>query len=249
MATRNEFPSSGEWHAIFIDTPFPSLLELARLPSSAKTSLSDGDIRAFAAGVATGRLDVELYNRVLDVARSYVFMKYYHSQGIPDERWFISPGRSGQSVEYFPDFEEPDFITKQWFDYYAETFYLKLFSAWAIVGHILNETFNLGLKAKQVDFEPAVKALAPAAGEVKAVCRSVLEDAAFVEARVLRNNITHNESPSAVGMTVSRSETAKAVVYSLGMKPYATSTAMVANATAAVALLRLTIETIRTKTT
>lgn len=62
-------------------------------------------------------------------------------------------GRSGQSVEYFPDVQENHFIIKGWFHYYADTFYQKLFAAWALVGHLLNDIFGLGPKRKQVDFE------------------------------------------------------------------------------------------------
>jgi hypothetical protein len=94
-----------------------------------------------------------------------------------------------------------------------------------------------------------VKRLGPSASHVRAALVSVLEDGAFVQARALRNDITHNESPSSVGMTVSRSETAKAVVYGMGMKSYVTSTAILDNASESVALLRRTLEAVRPEAT
>jgi|CXWL01.1.fsa_nt_gi hypothetical protein len=244
-----EFPSADEWRDIFTASPFPSVLTLLRKAHAPSTNSAGTSIEAFEASVALSRLEIELHNRVVDVARSYVFMKYYHSLGIPDDRWYISPGREGQSVEYFPGFQERHFIVKGWFDYYADTFYQKLFAALAVVGHVLNQAFSLGLKEKQVDFEPAVKALGPSVGEIRATLTGLIEDSAFVKARALRNDITHNESPSSVGMTISKSETSKAVVYGMGMRSYETSTAILGNASESVALLRRTLEAVRPEAT
>jgi hypothetical protein len=125
MQTRGELPSADEWRDIFDASPFPSLVALASGSYDRRTNSPGRGIDAFAVSVTLSRLDVELYNRTVDIARSYVFMKYYHSLGIPDERCYISPGRAGQSVEYFPDCQENHFIIKGWFDYYADTFYQK----------------------------------------------------------------------------------------------------------------------------
>ena len=249
MESRREFPSADEWRSIFAASPFPSLLVLARSSGAHPTNSTGAGIDPFTVGVALSRLDIELHNRVVDVARSYVFMKYYYSLGIPDERWCISPGRAGQSVEYFPDFQDDHFITKNWFDYYADTFYQKLFATWAVVGRVLNQAFGLNLKPKQIDFEPAVRALGASASNVKAALIAVLEHTAYVQARGLRNDITHNESPSSVGMTVSKFETAKAIAYTMGMKSYTPSTAILQNASESVVLLRRTFEVIRPSAT
>jgi hypothetical protein len=245
----NEFPSADEWRTIYIASPFPALLTLARGPYDPPGQLPGRNIDAFAQGVSLRRLEVEVHNRVVDVARSYVFMEYFYSQGIPDERWYISPGRTGQSVEYFPDFHESHFIIKGWFDYYADTFYQKLFAAWAVAGHILNEMFSLGIERKQVDFEPAVRRLSQGHSGLATALTSILEDSAFERARKLRNDISHNEAPASVGMTVSKSETGSAFVYSMGMKSYVTSTEVLENAKVAVMLLRQTLEAVQTKAT
>lgn len=249
MASRREFPSSDEWRDIFAASPFPSLLALARESGSRPADSTNGGIEAFSVDVALSRLYLELHNRLVDVAKSYVFMKYYHSLGIPDEHWYVSPGRSGQSVEYFPDFLDDHFTIKSWFDYYADTFYQKLFATWAVVGHVLNQAFGLELKPRQIDFEPAVRALEQNASDVRAALVGVIEHPAFSRARVLRNDITHNESQSSVGMTVVKSETPKAVAYHIGMKSYVPSAAIVENASETVVLLRRTLEAIRASTT
>jgi hypothetical protein len=245
----SEFPSADEWRNIYIASPFPSLLTLARGRYNSPGQSPGRNIGAFAQGVSLQRLEVELHNRVVDVARSYVFMEYFYSQGIPDQRWCISPGRTGQSVEYFPDFQESHFIIKGWFDYYADAFYQKLFATWAVVGHVLNEMFSLGLKRKQIDFEPAVRRLSQGYSGLATALTSIMEDSAFEQARQLRNDISHNEAPASVGMTISKSETGNAFVYSMGMKSYATSTVVFENAKAAVILLRQTLEAVQTNAT
>jgi hypothetical protein len=241
MTPTNEFPSADEWQAIYLASPFPSILKLAR-GSYSPTRPPDTNIEAFAQQVSLSRLEVELHNRVVDVARSYVFMEYFHSQGIPDQRWYISPGRSGQSVEYFPDFQAHDFTIKSWFDFYGDTFYQKAFAAWAIVGHILNDMFSLGLKRKEIDFEPAVNRLAGENDALAIALTSVLQDSAFKQARQLRNDISHNEAPASVGMTISKSETDRVLAYTMGLKPYVTSTVIFENAGTVVLLLRKTLE-------
>jgi hypothetical protein len=249
MASRREFPSADEWQGIFAASPFPSLLALARTSGSRPADSTNGGIEALSVDVALSRLDIELHNRLVDVAKSYVFVKYYHSLGIPDERWYVSPGRSGQSVEYFPDFLDDHFTIKSWFDYYADTFYQKLFAAWAVVGHVLNQVYGLELKPRQIDFEPAVMALGQNASDVRTALVSVIGDAAFAQARALRNDITHNESPSSVGMTVVKSETPRVVAYSIGMKGYVQSAEIFQNISETVVLMRRTLEAIRSSIT
>ena len=54
-------------------------------------------------------------------------LMFYHRKGIPDDPWFISPGKEGQSVQYLPNFEEKHFWYKSQFDYYADYSTTKLF--------------------------------------------------------------------------------------------------------------------------
>ena len=92
-----------------------------------------------------------LHNKWNDVARAYAMMMFYYNQGIPDEPYYISPGKKGQSVEYFPNFKKKHFFIKDSFDFYADVYFFKFFSAiddgtW----QILNVYFSLGLYAREV---------------------------------------------------------------------------------------------------
>jgi len=95
----------------------------------------------------------------MDVAKSYTLLTCFFEKGIPDEEWHISPSKSGASIEYFPHFEPMHFEIKDWFDYYSDTFYYKLFSALDMVGHLLNVRHELGIEQQQVSFRRAVNQL------------------------------------------------------------------------------------------
>lgn len=100
----------------------------------------------------------EVRQRLGGVARSYILMMYYYGKGIPDKRPYVSPSKDGHSVQYYPDFtERQHFHIKGWFDFYSDTFYYKLFSAWALIGHMINVAYGLGIK--KADFSKAVEAL------------------------------------------------------------------------------------------
>jgi hypothetical protein len=91
--------------------------------------------------------------RAGDLKITYWIMEYYFQKGIPDKTWFISPGRDGSSIEYFPYFKAIDFSTKLHFDYFSNIFYVNLFSAWDIIGHILNEFYLLNIPKRKYFFD------------------------------------------------------------------------------------------------
>ena len=45
-------------------------------------------------------------NKVGNLIMTYTLAYHYFSAGIPDDRWYQSPGKKGQSVQYMPDFSE-----------------------------------------------------------------------------------------------------------------------------------------------
>lgn len=243
MTKAKELPTPDEWQAIFKSSPAAELLALARGPFKRADRLAGID--AFAQSVALSRLEMEVHNRVLDVARAFVFMTFYYQRGIPDGRWQISPGRNGQSIEYFPDFEEHHFVIKGWFDFYCDTFYQKLFSAWSILGHLLNIEYALGIKERDVDFIPAVRRVASVDAELARKLQSVVQHASFTAAQRLRHDITHNEAPTSTGMTVTRHESDEAVVYAMGTRAYTTSAVFMENAQSTIALLNESLRTLQ----
>ncbi|MGD0879869.1 MAG: Cthe_2314 family HEPN domain-containing protein [Anaerolineales bacterium] len=122
---------------------------------------------------------------------------------IPDKRWFISPGRKGESIEYYPDFQKVHYSIKNWFDFFTDTFYHKLFSAWDLVGHFLNVKYDLSLK--EVYFSTAIDGLSEKNSNLYSSLLEVKDSSAYKKAKNIRNNIIHNSPPNIPGTAVYRS--------------------------------------------
>lgn len=88
----------------------------------------------------------EFNNRAFDLVNSYVMMMYYYNMGIPDEEWYISPGKNDESFQYFPHFEEEHFCYLYWFGFYMDTYYSKFFSLFDTIYHLLNIKFEFNIE-------------------------------------------------------------------------------------------------------
>lgn len=82
-------------------------------------------------------------NKVGSLAITYALCRHYFNKGIPDDPWYISPGKEGQSIQYFPNFKEEHWMRRYWFNYFSDTFYLKISSVWDSMIEILNHFYSL----------------------------------------------------------------------------------------------------------
>jgi hypothetical protein len=234
-----EFPTKSDWKRIYNSSPFQGLFSLlAQLENS---EFGEGKkTQDFCAGIELQRYLYEVWQRLRDVARSYILMMYYYEKGIPDKRWYVSPSKDEHSIRYYPDFTERHFQIKGWFDFYSDTFYYKLFSAWDLVGHMINVAYGLGIKKRDVYFSAAVDALGKKGDEPLHKCLNKLQQSKrFKRAKNIRKDITHNYLPNVAGIKVHRSDDSK----SLSLKAsYITSESVVANTQEALDLFAKTIE-------
>ena len=91
---------------------------------------------------------------------------------------------------------------KAQFDYYADIFYYKLFSAWDTLGHLLNVTYEL--EVDRASFDKAVRKLEKVKPTLHSKLKSITDSADFKKMRDLRHNITHNLLPGHIGSFVRR---------------------------------------------
>jgi len=229
------FPTRADWKRIYNSSPFQGL-------SSLLTQLESSDLgRKEESEDRLGLLELQRYlhevkQRLGDCLRSYVLMIYYYEKGIPDKRWYQSPGRDGHTIQYYPDFTDTHFRIKGWFDFYADTFYYKLFSAWDLVGHTMKVAY--GLPVKKVYFTTVVEALSKKNKPLYDCLKELQDSPAFSTARTIRNDITHNCLPSVAAFGVCRSDDSKSVSLNVS---YTTSDEVVANAQEALLLFAKTI--------
>src|SRR6266508_1058489 len=152
-----DFPTDKDWERIYQESLCTKFL--SQLDPLLRSIKPGGGIRNFTRIIEIRQLVWQLRYREADVTKSFVLLRYYFEKGIPDDEWHKSPGEDESSIQYYPNFEEKHFVIKDWFDYYSDTFYHKLFSAWDTIGHVLNVYFALGIKPERVYFPNAVSEL------------------------------------------------------------------------------------------
>jgi hypothetical protein len=137
-----------------------------------------------------------LRTMIYDAHKAYCLSHYYFKKGIPDEPISISPGRGGESVQYFPNFEDAHYSIQDMFRFFAELMVTKVFTALDNCGQLLNLKF-FG-QPERIYFHTAVKKVikknqnsSPALSELNKIVNSKI----FEEAKKRRDDLMHNRSP------------------------------------------------------
>lgn len=228
-----EFPTKEDWKRIYNASAFKKIFSV--LDSFGAKEHTPDD---FAKTIELNGWLYEIRQRISDTARSYCFMMFYYEKGIPDKRWYISPGTEGESVQYYPDFKEAHFHIKAWFDFFSDTLYYKLFSAWDLIGHVLNTNYELMLKIDKVYFGTAIAKLREKDTNLYDCLKNLTDSQTYKDARRIRSDITHNYLPSTAHMVVHRDNH----VTTIGFKKYVPSEEIVANVREALELFTETLQ-------
>ena len=97
-------------------------------------------------GIVLNSVLQEFNNRSFDLSNNYVMLMSYYNAGIPDDEWFISPGKEGQSIQYFPHFEEKHYIHHYWFGFYMESYFTRFSGMIDTVYHLINTKYNFDIE-------------------------------------------------------------------------------------------------------
>lgn len=178
-------------------------------------------------------------NRIFDIRKSYIFLMFYYEQGIPDDKWW---SQDTGHVRYFPNFEPKHYFIKTNFDYYADTFYYKMFSSWDTVGQIINIAFNLRIPNEDVTFYRAHQQLKNSNTVLYDRLNLLINENEFKKAKKLRNALTHNYPPLDVSSPVTK---ISSNAISLGIGQYTTSTEIKENVIGIMELLAKAIQAIK----
>jgi hypothetical protein len=200
------FPTNEEFGVTHARHPVP---ELTPVEQSVVSKFPPRDPMSFVE-LTLGDWILHLSNRMIDARLAFHLMYYYFDLGIPDERPFASPGKRGESVEYFPDFGNDDHTKKAWFDFFADCFAYKLFSAWDSVGQFLVSAYDLALD--RPSFYGAAKTLKKQGVPLGRELLELWEREAFRQFRELRHDSTHNFLPGHFGGTVTASSKPEKIV-------------------------------------
>ncbi len=144
-----DFPTQSDWERIYQAAPFEKML--SRFYNLIAKSHTGNGILAYTKALEPARIYLRNTTTTKRCRISYILMMFYYEKGIPDKRWY------GEEGKIFPDFDERHFYIKRWFDFYSDTSYYKLFSAWDLMGHVLNVKYDSGVN--KVDFAKAISRL------------------------------------------------------------------------------------------
>src|SRR6185436_20875671 len=111
-----EFPTAEEWRRLQDGYPFEKLQ--VSQDFFRYSAHPEGSFESLYAGTQIQSWTHHLINRLIQTRWSYIFLMFHFTRGIPDDEWFVSPGKDGASIDYYPHFDEKDHFTKAQFDYY-----------------------------------------------------------------------------------------------------------------------------------
>ena len=141
----------------------------------------------------------ELNNKVGSVKVSYALCRHYYDKGIPDKPYYISPGKDGQSVQYFPNFKNKHWMRLYWFNHFADAAYMKLFSVWDSVTEILDTFYGMNID-KNMRFKFRVMDELKQKDNIiwSFLKNDVLNSGLYQKAEKCRNSFAHYTGPSTV---------------------------------------------------
>lgn len=190
----------------------------------------------------------EFNNKAFDLIANYTLLKSYYDAGIPDEEWYISPGKNGESVQYFPHFEEKHFGNLYWFGFYMDSYYTRFEGLIDSVYHLINLKYKLGVEPGMGFICNVLKKLKTADKGLYDYLDTLPKDAVYSKVKDFRNNIVHNYRPNQIDSgykTVNNDDGSQTITMSVGN--YTTSTEFLNNIHDSLDLLANITDEIRDK--
>lgn len=150
-----------------------------------------------------------LNNRLLSVDRNFGYAMFYYYKGIPDDEWYISPGKQGQSIQYYPHFEEKHYSNFYNFTYFVDVFFLQSFTVYETIGHLLFILFDFEINEDnprdQLSFNNAIFKLKEINRHFYKDLNKVKYSDDFQFGVRMRNDIAHNHPPYHIDSGISKS--------------------------------------------
>lgn len=164
-----------------------------------------------------------LNNKLLSLDRNFGYAMFYYQKGIPDDEWFVSPGKQGQSVQYYPHFEDKHYSNHFNFTYFVDVFFLQSITVYETIGHLLFSYFDFKVNENnpqdQISFNNAIFKLKNINRSLYKDLNSVKYSKNFQLGVRMRNDIAHNHPPHQIDSGISK---AKGIV-AFGVGNYTTS--------------------------
>lgn len=190
----------------------------------------------------------EFNNRSFDLSNTYAILINYYNMGIPDKEWYIYPENKGQSVQYFPHFEDKHYAYLYWFGFYMDSFYTRFFGLIDTIYHILNVKYQLEVPEKLGFNKEVSDKLRKYDSDLVKYLNDVRKYDTYIKVSEFRNNITHNYRPNQITSGVNREKRADgSIIIDYGVGDYTTTEEFVENIEKGIELLAKIVDDIREK--
>lgn len=141
-------------------------------------------------------------NKVSDLIMTYTLVYHYFNAGIPDDRWFQSPGDNGQSVQYMPDFSEEHWGRNIWFGYFSNVYYMTISSIWDSVLEIINHYYDYDFPVDMRLRSSVLKKLKAEHPEIADIFAGLQNNELYIKAQEYRTAAAHGSAPNSVKNTI-----------------------------------------------
>ncbi|AGK54500.1 Cthe_2314 family HEPN domain-containing protein [Bacillus sp. 1NLA3E] len=190
----------------------------------------------------------EFNNRVFDLVNNYVLLMFYFNKGIPDDEWYISPGKNGQSIEYFPHFEEKHYIYQYWFGFYMESYYTRFSGIFDAIYHLINVKYKFEIPEKLGFRKEVLQKLKNKDDCLYNFLNDIPNNNIYKEVSDLRNNIAHNFRSNQVDSGYNKKKNPDgSVIITMTVGNYTTTSEFVRNIEESIDFLADVIDEVRDK--
>src|SRR5699024_8033324 len=96
-----------------------------------------------------------LRNKLISINNDFGYALFYYYNAILYDECYMSQGKQGQSVQYYPHFEDQHYSNLYNFSYFVDIFILKSFTVYETIGHLLFKLYNFKIK-RNISFNNAI---------------------------------------------------------------------------------------------
>jgi len=160
----------------------------------------------------------------------------------------FSPGKNGESIQYFPHFEEKHYGNLYWFGFYMDSYYTRFEGLIDAVYHVINIKYKLDVEPSMGFIGKVLKKLEPADKDLYDYLTTLPNNDVYSKVKDFRNNIVHNFKPSQVDSGLVRKNNedgSRSITMTVGN--YTTSTEFLNNINDSLDLLAEITDEIRDK--
>src|SRR5699024_10162593 len=115
----------------------------------------ENDLLALSENIDLDHWQRLLRNKLVSINNDFGYALFYYYKGIPDDEWYMSPGKQGQSVKYYPHVEEQHYSNLYNFSYFVDIFFLISFTVYETIGHLLFKLYIFKIK-RNISFNNAI---------------------------------------------------------------------------------------------